>query len=124
MRAAVLQSSTVVNVIEVDSLGPGQIGGTGANIGDTWNGSAFVKPPQPVTVPQSISPRQFRQSLTKYGFRSTVDTTIGGADQDTKDWYQFATQFERHHPKTIAMAQAMGYTDAQMDAVWTYGASI
>lgn len=77
-----------------------------------------------VLVPEVISPRQFRQSLTHFGFRSSVETTISGTDQDTKDWYEFATQFERHHPKVIAMAQVMGFTSDQMDEVWTYGAAL
>ena len=47
MRAAQLSNNVVVNVIEVDSLGfiPGLIDGTGAAIGDTWDGTQFVKPP-------------------------------------------------------------------------------
>lgn len=80
--------------------------------------------PAPVVVPEIISPRQFRQSLTHFGFRPNVETAIGAADQDTKDWYQFATQFERNHPKVLAMAQAMGYTSVQIDQVWTYGATL
>ena len=124
MRAAVLQGNVVVNVLEVSSIGAGQIDGTGANIGDTWNGSAFVAPVVPASVPAVISPRQFRQALTFYTFRTNVDNTIAASDQDTKDWYQFATQFERNHPKVLSMAQAMGYTSAQLDQVWTYGAGL
>lgn len=77
-----------------------------------------------VLVPEVISPRQFRQSLTYYGFRSNVETAIGGADQNTKDWYQYATQFERHHPEVLSMATSLGYTSAQLDQVWTYGATL
>ena len=124
MRAAVLQNSVVVNVLEVASIGPGQIDGTGANIGDTWNGAAFVKPVLPVVVPQVISPRQFRQALTKYLFRTSVENAVAASDQDTKDWYAYATQFERTHPLVLSMATQLGYTATQLDEVWTYGASI
>lgn len=78
----------------------------------------------PGAVPQVISPRQFRQSLTKYGFRASVDGAVNAADQDTKDWYEYATQFERHHPRVIGMAAQLGYTAAQLDQIWTYGASL
>lgn len=50
MRAAILTNSVVTNIIVLDSLGqyPGAIDGTNANVGDTWNGSAFVKPALPI----------------------------------------------------------------------------
>lgn len=46
MRAATLNAGVVTNIIVLDSLGqyPGAIDGTNANIGDTWNGSAFTRP--------------------------------------------------------------------------------
>jgi hypothetical protein len=77
-----------------------------------------------VLVPDVISPRQFRQSLTYYGFRTNVENGVAASDQDTKDWYAFATQFERTHPKVLSMATQLGYTSAQIDSVWTYGANI
>lgn len=80
---------------------------------------------QAALVPQSISPRQFRQSLSHFpGFRTAVESAVAGADQDTKDWYAYATSFERSHPVVIAMAQALNYTPTQIDQVWTYGAGI
>lgn len=90
--------------------------------GDTL--PAYLLAPAETAVPEVISPRQFRQALTHAGFRTTVESAVSSADQDTKDWYEFATQFERHHPRVVAMAQALGYTDAQVDAVWTYGAGL
>lgn len=50
MKAAILNNGVVENVIEVDSLDflPGLIDGTGAAIGDTWDGTQFVKPPAPM----------------------------------------------------------------------------
>lgn len=78
----------------------------------------------PPPVPQSISPRQFRQSLTHSGFRADVDSAIAASDQDTKDWYEFATAFERTHPTVASIAESLGYTSDQIDAVWSYGASI
>ena len=48
MRAALLdQSSVVINVIEVDSLStlPNLVAAATSEIGDTWDGTQFVKPP-------------------------------------------------------------------------------
>lgn len=50
MKAAQLTDNVVTNVIVVDSLDfiSGLIDGTGAAIGDTWNGTQFVKPAPPM----------------------------------------------------------------------------
>jgi hypothetical protein len=90
------------------------------------NGELAPLPAAPVVpyVPEVISPRQFRQSLTHFDFRSNVEAAVAASDQDTKDWYAVATQFERHHPLVISMAQALGYSAAQIDEVWTYGAAL
>lgn len=50
MKAAQLTNNIVTNVIVVDSLDviPGLIDGTSAGIGDTWDGTQFVKPPAPL----------------------------------------------------------------------------
>jgi hypothetical protein len=85
---------------------------------------AVVIDPALAPVPESISPRQFRQSLTHFGFRANIEAVVAQADQDTKDWYEYATDFQRNHAKTLSMAQAMGYTSQQMDQVWVYGAAL
>lgn len=55
MRAAILDDAgTVLNLIEVESLDvlPGLIDGTGAAIGDKWDGARFVQPtPAPTPAP-------------------------------------------------------------------------
>lgn len=76
-------------------------------------------------VPQTISPRQIRQALTKYGYRTAVESAITATtDQDLKDWWHYATEFDRNHPQVQALATSLGYTAAQIDQVWIYGASI
>jgi hypothetical protein len=75
-------------------------------------------------VPQSISPRQFRQSLNHFGYRAAIEAAVAAADQDIKDWYEFAASFERTHAVVLSMAQSLGYTSDQLDAVWTFGGSI
>lgn len=46
MRAAVIQNSRVMNIIEVESLDvlPDLLDAGDCAIGDVWNGSRFVKP--------------------------------------------------------------------------------
>jgi hypothetical protein len=53
MQAAIIQNGIVTNLIVVDSLDilPGLIDGTGATIGDGWDGTTFFKIPAPTPAP-------------------------------------------------------------------------
>ena len=74
--------------------------------------------------PTSVSPRQIRQALTAGGLRAQVEAAVAASDQDTKDWWEFATAFERGHPMVGAMAAGLGIPDAQIDALFTLAASL
>lgn len=126
MRAAQIdQSGAVINFAEVEGYSASFIDPQNSVVGSVWNGTSFTNPaPVPSPIPEVISPRQFRQSLTYYTFRTNVENAVAASDQNTKDWYQYAPQFERHHPEVLAMAQQLGYTSAQLDEVWTYGATL
>jgi hypothetical protein len=78
----------------------------------------------PPPVPESISSSQFRQSLTHSGLRSQWDSAVASATQDIKDWYEYETSFDRHHPNVLSLAQQLSIDSSQLDAVWRYGASI
>ena len=75
-------------------------------------------------VPDSVSPRQIRQALTRLGLRNAVEAAVAAGDQDTKDWYEFATQFERKNPHVLAMGVALGVTSDQLDALWVLAGSL
>jgi hypothetical protein len=77
--------------------------------------------PPPVT---RISPRQIRMALTQLNLRSQVETAVAAGDQDTKDWYEFSTYFDRNHPQVIAMASMLNVTDAQLDSLWALAATL
>lgn len=80
-----------------------------------------VQPP-PVTF--SVSPRQIRQALTAAGLRASVEAAITAGDQDTKDWYEFSTAFERNHPRVAAMGTALGVSVLDMDNLWTLAGTL
>lgn len=82
----------------------------------------YVAPPAP--VPTSISPRQIRQALTRKGLRAAVEAAVAAGDQDIKDWWEFSTVCERNNEHVISMATALGVTDAQLDDLWTLGATL
>ena len=134
MTTHIIQNGVVVNTIvatvaEAQSAFPDAIciAATTGGIGWTWNGTVLVASPLPgpvITVPSEISPRQIRQALTAFGLRSTLEAAVAASDQDTKDWWEFATVFERAHPRVVGMAEALGVTPLRMDDLWALGASL
>lgn len=71
-----------------------------------------------------LTPRQFLQALTRANLRDAVEHTIAAADQDTKDWYYRATEFESSHPVLLAMAAALGKTQADIIALFELGQTL
>ena len=71
-----------------------------------------------------ISPRQIRQALTAAGLRTAVEGAVAAGNQDLKDWWEFASSFERGHPMVVGMGTALGKTSAEFDALFTLGASL
>ncbi|ALK96978.1 MULTISPECIES: hypothetical protein [unclassified Massilia] len=128
MRAHIIENGKIINTIEVDSLDfmPGLVDASaGGQIGDDWADGAPVLAVVSPTIPESISPRQFRQALTHFSFRQQVEAGVAASsDQDLKDWYEFTSDFQRHHPEVLAMATALGFTSDQLDQVWKYGATL
>ena len=126
MRAAILSGSTVTRVVMLGNLAeyPGAVDGTGADVGDTYAAGVFTKPGPVVSVPASVSPRQIRQALTAAGLRTSVEAAVAASDQDTQDWYEFSTAFERAHPAVVAMGVALGVSSAALDALWTSAAAL
>lgn len=85
----------------------------------------WPEPPAPIVpVPQSVSPRQIRQALTRTGLRASVEAAVAAGDQDTKDWYEFATAFERSNPVVSALGAALNVSDEQLDALWILADSL
>jgi hypothetical protein len=85
---------------------------------------AALLPPDPNAVPESVTPRQIRQALTRAGLRTSVEDAVAAGDQDTKDWYEFATEFRRDSPVVAALAVALSVTDEQLDDLWRLAATL
>lgn len=89
--------------------------------GESWEVHEAQDEPEP--VPESITQRQCRMWLAKNKMLSNVDYLIDQLPEDEAaiariDW-QYATKFERNHPRVIALAQSMGADEAQIDAWFT-----
>jgi hypothetical protein len=75
-------------------------------------------------IPASVSPRQIRQALTRAGLRTSVEAAVAAGDQDTKDWYEFATAFDRASPVVAALGVALSVSPTQLDDLWTLAATL
>lgn len=99
--------------------------------------------PDPVVVPEQISDRQFFQQMAAQGVITQADAlaavktgTVPAALQSLINALpadqQFgatmivsgATIFNRHHPLTVAIGTAYGWTSSQMDAFWIAAAAL
>lgn len=82
-------------------------------------------PAPPVVVPESVSPRQIREALMDAGLFDAVDGAVAvSGDRKLQNWWEFATEFQRTNPHVLAMAQALGVTDAQLDGIWILAGSL
>ena len=86
--------------------------------------AAEVERKRLTSVPEQVSPRQIRQGLTAVGLRESVEYAISVSNQDTKDWYEYATVFERNNPLVIELANALNVTDRQVDDLWTLAGNL
>ncbi len=85
---------------------------------------APAQPPQPLTVPLRVSPRRFRLALNSVGLREAVETAVAAADQNTRDAWEYALEFERNDPAIIGMATALGLSAAQIDDIFRQAATL
>ena len=119
----ILQKSVVVGaaLVEVDEIPPDFSPFKYSYVdGELINTEA----PPSVVVPQFVSPRQIRQALTRAGLREAVEASVSSGDQDTKDWYEFATEFDRSHEHVLMLAQALDVSESDLDNLWILAASL
>lgn len=76
------------------------------------------------SIPESVSPRQIRQALTRARLRQQVEDAVAAGDQDLKDWWEFSAPFERGHPQVAAMTVALGITQRQVEDLWALAGSL
>lgn len=119
-----IQTQTPDDWMGVTDVQPPQF--DSATSGCFWrNGAWQLVPSTPAPAKIApISPRQIRQALTRTGLRQQVETAVAAGDQDLKDWWEFATVFEREHPMVVAMGDVLGQTPAKLDALWSLAASL
>lgn len=127
-RGALIKNGTVVDLFDAASdLNP-NYGGKGiafvpsedAQIGDAWDGAAFVYN----HVPVSVTPLQARLALNAAGLRSSVETALAKADQDTQDHWEFASLIHRDNPIVATVAEQLGLSSQKVDDLFRQAAKL
>ena len=84
----------------------------------------------PVPRVEKVTRRQFLQGLTRLGLRAPVTAWRAAldptdpADLDLIDWYDESQFFERQNPELLAVAAALGLSEAQIDAAFAMMVSL
>jgi hypothetical protein len=127
MRAAIINSGIVTNVVMLNDLSEivGAIDGTLANIGDTWDGANFIRPPaSPAPIPQTVTMRQARLALHAAGLLSAVQTAINAGSDDVKITWEYSSEVQRNNGLVPTMAASLGMTEAQIDNLFIAAAAL
>jgi hypothetical protein len=79
-----------------------------------------VEPPAPPVVvpPVVVTAKQIRLALNQIGFRAAVEGWVQAADQDTKDTWQYGTEFARADSPVTDAAEAYGKTPEEVDELF------
>lgn len=139
-RFAIINGQAVVNVVEYDDAPIGAPPGFPDGFlavrsdvaGPGWGyvAGAFVDPnPAPVQqVPTRCSAGNFMRACVRLGWYSKinafVDALPGMQGDELRALLKHAVEYQRHHPDLIAVARAVGMTDADIDAVFVLGNSL
>lgn len=127
MQAHQIQNGVVINTIVVENLDfmPGLVEATEGAIGWSYDGEKFTAPPvPPVPAPQSVTMRQARLALLGAGLLETVEAAIVGAGPAAKIEWEYAKEVQRASGLVLAMATALGMTEAQIDALFVEAAKL
>lgn len=83
---------------------------------------AYVPPAAP--VPNVVSPFQAKAALLAAGLLDDVEAAIVQAPDLVRLAWSEAVEFRRGSPSVVAMAQGLGWTEQQLDALFVAAAEI
>lgn len=75
-------------------------------------------------VPQTVTPRQARLALLVAGRLEDVEAAVAAGDEPTQIAWEYALEIRRDDPLVAALAAALGFDDAAMDALFTTAAGL
>lgn len=85
--------------------------------------------PEVSSVPEAVSRRQLKEWLIRAELIDTVEAIIGGIQDATEkriaqNWWTESIEFRRDHPLVAAIAQQIGKSSAEVDAIFQEAAAL
>lgn len=78
----------------------------------------------PPAVPSVITPRQCRIMLAQHGLLSQVEAAVASMDEATRITWEYAIEFQRNDPLLLAVAEGLGLSSEQLDAMFIAAAAL
>lgn len=85
---------------------------------------SWPPPPPPPPVPSSVTPLQIRRALLQQGLLDDVQAFVEAADLETRMAWEYAVQIDRNNALIAACATALGKTDAEIDDLFRFAATL
>ena len=76
------------------------------------------------SIPESLPARQFWTAIYDKGLLPAVQALKASLPERDRIIMDAATEFHRSHPKVLEMAAAIGVTEAQIEDLFIYGATL
>jgi hypothetical protein len=117
-----VEATFAVSQLPTTQTGYTEIAVDGGQVGQVWNGTAFVAGPTP--VPQTVSAAQMMMALSQQTYYSTVTAYV--ATLSTADQLAFnrTANFDRDDPIIASLAANVPLTGAQLDALFIAAAAV
>lgn len=80
--------------------------------------------PRPPVAPETLPARQFWTAIYDKGLLPAVQALKASLPERDRIIMDAATEFHRSHPKVLEMAAAIGVTQAQIEDLFIYGATL
>lgn len=96
---------------------------TSCEILDLNSSNCYIETIKDTFVTQTLTPRQFRLALLQEGLLDDVEA-ITAQNREHQIYFEYSLDFQRNHPLLIAMASAMGLTEAQIDDLFVLGGTL
>ena len=115
---------TQLDLLQADAEAMGTSLDEHADMLANWVADYVPPEPEPEPVPTVLTIRQAKRVLLAAGLLDDVDAAVAQADRGTQLDWEYATEIRRDWPTLIAMATALGMTDAQLDQLFIEGAKL
>lgn len=131
MKYQVIENGVVANTVLADApLADNWIQDDNAGPGWAYSDGVFTAPVVEVSsgIPQVVTMRQARLALLSAGLLSAVDAAIDAQVEPLKsaariEW-DYATEVRRDWPTLAMLSAAAGFTEAQLDQLFTAAAQL